>query len=98
MGHPVSGRLFRVGLKAQLAPGRGIGDAEVQLGRLGRPGFVDAGLLVEWARGGDRDDRVLGRFGSDLVKLSFSVASPLPRGYHVIPHGGEHTQLKGFFN
>jgi hypothetical protein len=90
--------LIRFGLETQLAPGRGVGDAEVALGRVGGPGFVNAGLLIEGARGGDRDDRMLSRFRRDLVKLSFSVASPLPRGYHVIPHGGEHTQLKGFFN
>jgi hypothetical protein len=32
------------------------------------------------------------------VQLSFSVASPLPRGYDVVPHERQHTQLKGFFN
>lgn len=98
MGRPVGAGLFRLGLKVQLAPGRGVGDAEVQLGGVGGPGFIDAGLLVEWARGGDRDDRVLGGFGRDLVQLSFPVASPLPRGYDVVPHAGQHTQTKGFFN
>jgi hypothetical protein len=32
------------------------------------------------------------------VQLSFPVASPLPRGYDVVPHAGQHTQTKGFFN
>src|ERR1700761_6957564 len=97
-GARCGGGLFRLGPEAKLAPGRGVGDAEVQLRRVGGPGFVDAGLLIERARGGDRADRVRGGFRRDLMKLSFSVASPLPRGHHVVPHGGQHTQLKGFFN
>jgi hypothetical protein len=87
-----AGELFGFGEEARPATGRGIGDAEVQLRGLGRPGFIDAGLLIEGARRSDRDDRVFGRFGRDLVKLSFSMASPLPRGYNVVPHGRHNTR------
>jgi len=73
-------------LEAQLATGRRVGDAEVQLGLLGGPRFVDPGLFLEWAGRGYGDDRVFGRFGRDLMQLTFSVAPPLPRGYDEVPH------------
>ena len=91
-------RLFGLGLEAQLAARRGVGDAEVQLGLLGGPGFVDAGLLLEGAGRGDGDDRVFGRFGRDLMQLTFPVTPPLPRGYDKVPHGAELYPLDGFFN
>ncbi|HEY5333674.1 MAG TPA: hypothetical protein VIJ21_09025, partial [Solirubrobacterales bacterium] len=90
--------LFRLGTEAHLAPGRRVGDAEVQLGCLGGPGFIDAGLLLKRAGGSDRNDGVFGRFGRDLVEFTFSVPSPLPRGYNVVPHSRQYTRWEGFLN
>jgi hypothetical protein len=70
----------------QLAAGGRISDAEIQLGLLGGPGFIDTRLFLEGARRGDGDDGVFGRFGRDLVQLAFSVTPPLPRGYDEVPH------------
>ena len=75
-----------------------VGDPEVQLGRLGRPSFVDPRLLVERAGGGDGDDCVFGGVRRYLMKLTFSVTTPLPRGYDIAPHGPHHTRWEGFFN
>src|ERR1700709_2246321 len=87
-----------VGVEAQLAARVRVGDAEVQLGRLGGPRFVDARLLVERPRGGTRDDRVFVRVRGDLVQVSFSVSAPLPSGNEVTPHGRDSTPWEGFFN
>jgi hypothetical protein len=88
-------RLLGVGLEVQPAAGGRVGDAEVQLGLLGGPGFIDAGLVLERARGGDGDDGVFGRFGRDLVQFAFSVTLPLPRGYDKAPHGSALYLLRG---
>ena len=61
-------RLFGLGAELQLATvAVRVGDAEVELGRLGGPGFIDPRLLLERAGGGDSDDRVFCGIRSDLV-------------------------------